>query len=71
MGIPHKTATDFDIEISRIHYDYLLQEVKSRKIVDEIAFAFESDNDDVLRFIGISNSEKEPFRVGVSDRPRS
>ena len=71
LGIPHKTATDFDIEISRIHYDYLLQEVKSRKIVDEIAFAFESDNDDVLRFIGISNSEKEPFRVGVSDRPEA
>lgn len=69
FGIPHKTATKFGVEILRIHYDYILQEIKARKIVDEIAFAFESDSDETLRLIGISYDVEEPYWVVPSDSP--
>ncbi|WP_447449699.1 hypothetical protein [Streptococcus halotolerans] len=32
--------------------------------MDEIAFAFESDGDEVLRLIGISDDVEEPYWVG-------
>lgn len=69
LGIPHKKATSFGIEISRLQLDYLLQEIKARKMVDEISFVFESDSDEVLRFIGVSDDEEAPYWVGLSDVP--
>ncbi|MGT2772455.1 hypothetical protein [Streptococcus marimammalium] len=71
FGIPHKTATDFGIKISRIQLDYLLQEIKARKIVNEITFAFESDSDDLLRFIGVSDDVEGFYWLGLSDSPNS
>lgn len=71
LGIPHKTATNFGVEISRLLLDYLLQEIKAGKIVDEISFAFESDSGEAIIFISVSDHVDEPYWLGLSDSPDS
>ncbi len=68
MGIPHKPTTEGHPAITRLQYDYFLQEFEAGMNVDETAFRFETDNQDILRYIGYSGNE-EPYWAGLSDLP--
>ncbi|HFR3294454.1 TPA: hypothetical protein ACHU5I_000321 [Streptococcus suis] len=68
LGIPHKPTTEGHPAITRLQYDYFLQEFEAGMNVDETAFRFETDNQDILRYIGYSGNE-EPYWAGLSDLP--
>ncbi|HEM2826483.1 TPA: hypothetical protein U0650_001431 [Streptococcus suis] len=68
LGIPHKTTTVGHPAITRLQYDYFLQEFEAGMNVDETAFRFETDNQDTLRYIGYSGNEA-PYWAGLSDLP--
>ncbi|HEL1584652.1 TPA: hypothetical protein TXJ06_001387 [Streptococcus suis] len=68
FGIPHKPTTEGHPAITRLQYDYFLQEFEAGMNVDETAFRFETDNQDTLRYIGYSGNE-EPYWAGLSDLP--
>ncbi|HFR3702325.1 TPA: hypothetical protein ACHVE0_001310 [Streptococcus suis] len=68
LGIPHKPTTVGHPAITRLQYDYFLQEFEAGMNVDETAFRFETDNQDTLRYIGYSGNEA-PYWAGLSDLP--
>lgn len=68
LGIPHKPATEGHPAITRLQYDYFLQEFEAGMNIDETAFCFESDSQDTLRHIGYSENEKM-YWAGLSDLP--
>ncbi|HFI0394768.1 TPA: hypothetical protein ACGOYV_001550 [Streptococcus suis] len=68
LGIPHKPTTEGHTAITRLQYDYFLQEFEAGMNIDETAFCFESDSQDTLRYIGYSENEKI-YWAGLSDLP--
>ncbi|HHT7719856.1 TPA: hypothetical protein ACT2FD_000608 [Streptococcus suis] len=68
LGIPYKPTTVGHPAITRLQYDYFLQEFEAGMNVDETAFRFETDNQDTLRYIGYSGNEA-PYWAGLSDLP--
>ncbi|HFR3747901.1 TPA: hypothetical protein ACHVGK_000927 [Streptococcus suis] len=68
LEIPHKPTTVGHPAITRLQYDYFLQEFEAGMNVDETAFRFETDNQDTLRYIGYSGNEA-PYWAGLSDLP--
>ncbi|MEG3321890.1 hypothetical protein RFL32_09380 [Streptococcus suis] len=68
LGIPHKPTTVEHPSITRLQYDYFLQEFEAGVNVDETAFRFETDNQDILRYIGYLGNEA-PYWAGLSDLP--
>ena len=69
LGIPYSSKTSIGNDIQSLHIDYLLQEFKTGKNIDETSFSFESDPITDFRFIGYSENEPLPYWAGLCDLP--
>jgi hypothetical protein len=69
LGIPYSSKTSIGNDIQRLHIDYLLQEFKAGKNIDETCFSFESDPITEFRYIGYSENDPLPYWAGLCDLP--
>ncbi|HFU4202989.1 TPA: hypothetical protein ACGO8F_000561 [Streptococcus suis] len=63
LGIPHKPNTEGHTAITRLQYDYFLQEFEAGMMPGEINFSFETDDVDVLRSFGYSKEAEQPYWI--------
>ncbi|HEL2739297.1 TPA: hypothetical protein UDO34_002174 [Streptococcus suis] len=63
MGIPHKTTTDGHPAITRLQYDYFLQEFEAGMMPGETNFSFETDEENELCSFGYSKEAEQPYWI--------
>ncbi|NRG68971.1 hypothetical protein HPB00_05770 [Streptococcus suis] len=63
LGIPHKPTTEGHPAITRLQYDYFLQEFEAGMMPGEINFSFETDEENELCSFGYSKEAKQPYWI--------
>ncbi|HFI2692789.1 TPA: hypothetical protein ACGO0Y_001897 [Streptococcus suis] len=63
LGIPHKPTTEGYPAITRLQYDYFLQEFEAGMMPGEINFSFETDEENELCSFGYSKEAEQPYWI--------
>ncbi|HFI0796425.1 TPA: hypothetical protein ACGO8I_002131 [Streptococcus suis] len=63
LGIPHKPTTEGHPAITRLQYDYFLQEFEAGMMPGEINFSFETDEEKELCSFGYSKEAEQPYWI--------
>ncbi|QHW36903.1 hypothetical protein GZH82_06020 [Staphylococcus ursi] len=67
LRIPIRSKEDSYLEIQRVNLEYFINLLNNGMKLDNLAFSFKSDNNDVCYFIGCINGEENPYSEFFSD----